>query len=411
MQIIMELNHGTHKASKFAPDQDVISRLPDNVISNILNLLPLQDAVRTGILSRKWRFKWTMLTQLILDENLITYLIKVGQRNHFKIISRVLYLLSGAITKFVLFIDRYGYFSLDFEDVNHWLLFLSRKGIKDLTIVQRHKSIDKLPTHLFSCLELKHLKLSNCSFHPPTTFHGFPNLLSLELSQVQFARGKFGELFTLCPLLEILNMNATGVVKLDDIAKLANLKTLSLSMYCLENTTITSTSSTIFELLDFLPKLQELNLDFQRCKLIQGGAEKRFPTAFPSLKALKLSEIDFGSAIMLSCVSEMIRHLPNLQTLEIIAASVSSAIPTPTICFSEIDYNPVGSSQLQSAVFLDLKGSENEACLIKCLLKCSPFLKMIGIHLHRPLFDGHLMFATKLLKLKGSYPEVEINLY
>ncbi|MFS8028255.1 hypothetical protein Hanom_Chr16g01508401 [Helianthus anomalus] len=42
-------------------------------------------------------------------------------------------------------------------------------------------------THIFSCLELKHLRLCDCCFRPPPSFHGFPNLLSLELI-VKFER-------------------------------------------------------------------------------------------------------------------------------------------------------------------------------------------------------------------------------
>lgn len=51
----------------------------------------------------------------------------------------------------------------------------------------------------------------------------------------------------------------------------------------------------------------------------EGGAKERLPTGFPCLKALKLTNMDFHSADMLSCVFETIRHLPSLETLEIIA--------------------------------------------------------------------------------------------
>ncbi|KAF5727782.1 hypothetical protein HS088_TW22G01479 [Tripterygium wilfordii] len=45
---------------------DIISDLPGNIIDNILTCLPIRDAVRTSILSRKWRFKWLDLSQLVL---------------------------------------------------------------------------------------------------------------------------------------------------------------------------------------------------------------------------------------------------------------------------------------------------------------------------------------------------------
>ena len=53
---------------------DYISNMPDNVTTNIMNRLPLKDAVRTGILARSLRFKWTLLTDVIVDEDLFYYL-------------------------------------------------------------------------------------------------------------------------------------------------------------------------------------------------------------------------------------------------------------------------------------------------------------------------------------------------
>lgn len=261
----MDLIHRTHKASKF-DQEDFISSMPDNVITNILHQLPLQDAVRTDIVSRKWRFKWTMITQLVLDDNFFKYLItREDKNNHMRIISRLLLFLRGDVTKCVLSIDnRVDYSAWDNEDINHWILFLSRNGIKDLTITSVSPPIPKLPTHLFSCLGLTHLKLFSCSIHPPTSFSGFPNLLSLELLAVQCDSKQFVQFITRCPLLEILKLNVSCKVNLNEFAKLLNLKTLSLFLCNLENSSSIS-SRTIFELLGFLPKLQELHLDFLCC--------------------------------------------------------------------------------------------------------------------------------------------------
>ncbi|KAM0030759.1 putative F-box domain-containing protein [Helianthus debilis subsp. tardiflorus] len=171
----------------------IITNMPDNVVTNILDRLPLQHAVRTSILSRSWRFKWTMLSQLVFDKMFFKYLRKSKGKNnnHGGVISRLLLHLSGAITKFVLCINDV----LDAEDINHWILFLSRKGIKDLTIRNRDETPLMLPTHLFSCLVLKHVHLFNCCFNPPPSFHGFPNLLSFDLG-VDFEENvQLGEFF------------------------------------------------------------------------------------------------------------------------------------------------------------------------------------------------------------------------
>ncbi|KAK9051164.1 hypothetical protein SSX86_027790 [Deinandra increscens subsp. villosa] len=345
-----------------------ISNMPENVVTNILNRLPLQYAVRTGILSRDWRFKWTMLSELVLDEKFIDYLIKrAGYRESRRIINRLLPNFQCAITKFVIYLndDRY--------DIEKWILFLSKKGVEDLTICNEiSQQALQLPNHFFSFLELKHLNLDNCCFNPPASFQGFPNLLSLELCKVKFESGKFGEFFTQCPELEILNMSfpVHAHVKLVEIAKLTNLKILSLFMFNMDYTMITS-SSVIFELLGFLPKLQELELDFRFCRdtkaFTEDGARKKSPSSFPCLMTLKLSEIDLGSGMMSSFAFELIRSSPNLQTLEITADSCSTEddprerFPTTFPCLKTLKISSMDlwSGNMLSFTFEVIRSSPN----------------------------------------------------
>ncbi|KAI3671836.1 hypothetical protein L1987_57322 [Smallanthus sonchifolius] len=309
--------------------------------------------------------------------NFFEYLLKTGSGNNYgKIISRLLLHLKGVIAKFVLSVDEHASSILDREDIEHWFLFLSRNGVKDLTLWKRTGPPLMLPTHFFSCLELKHLKLFFCVFIPPASFHGFPNLKTLELDLVILKSSELGKFISRCPLLEILNMRLRR----------------SLLVGC-------------------LPKLEELDLDFVKCKFTQGDSKRRSPTAFPCLKALKLSRIDLGNGIMVSCAFELIKSFPNLQTLEITSVEYDAA-PAPIICSPEVDHNTTALLQLRSVVFTYLKGSENEVCLIKYLLASSPFLKKIEIRPHSVLVsDEKFMFATKLLKLHRASQEVDIDLY
>ncbi|XP_076884243.1 F-box/FBD/LRR-repeat protein At1g13570-like [Bidens hawaiensis] len=402
----MELIHGMkRKASEFAHG-DIISNMPDIIITNILDRMPIQDAVRTSILARNWRFKWTLLSQLVFDWDFYRLFKTQGEDNHFRVISRILLRLKGAINKFDLTIDDLlDVEDMNNEDFNNLILLLSRKGIKDLTIDNGHDVHLELHTHIFSCLELKHLKLNNFYFIFPPTFHGFPNLLSLEVSAVFKANIELGEFFSRCPLLENLAMDdmfEMNKVKLDGIAKLENLKRLSLKFYDDDETTI---SSIIFELLGSLPKLEELQLDLEDCRLTKDGANKRFSTVFPSLKALKLSSICLDNGVRLSAF-ELINSCPNLLYLEITTAS-SNGDPPP-----QIDYDTAWLLQLQRVVFQCSKGSENELWLIEYLLLCSPFLDKIEICFRTVLTsDEKLMFTLKLLKFHRTSPVAEIELF
>ncbi|XP_076884209.1 F-box/FBD/LRR-repeat protein At1g13570-like [Bidens hawaiensis] len=397
----MEVIHGTRKAP-----QDFISRMPDNVVTNILDRLPLQDAVRTANLEKKWRFKWTLLSQLVFDERFYFCLMeRNGDSSKFgRVINKLLLHIKGAITKFSLCI----FHQLDDADIAHWILFLSEKGVKDLTICNEGPHQLKMPSHLFSCLELKHLKLYNCCLNHPPTFQGFPNLLSLELRLVRF-KSDIGEFITCCPSLEILI--STSILKAVWIAKLENIRILSISLPLCDRDTMMSfqSCSTVFELLDSLPKLQELELDFQNCKLIEDGVNKRFSPAFPSLKALKLSRVCLEDGMKLSCAFELIRSFPNLQTLEITTSTRVWHNGGPP----RADYNKTGLLQLRSVIFEYSKGSENELCFLKYLLVRSPFLKKIVIRPHcfsTITLDGKLEFASKLLKVHRASPVVDIDL-
>ncbi|KAJ0445035.1 putative FBD domain-containing protein [Helianthus annuus] len=138
---------------------------------------------------------------------------------------------------------------------------------------------------------------------------------------------------------------------------------------------------------------------------------------------------------MLSCALEMMRHLPNLQTLEITATPhvcidhtacliitylysfvfeylsflqvddpVPISIPIPIL---DVEYNMM---ELRIVLFRNFKGSENEVYLIKYFLACSPSLKKIVVHHDWCLGPGEqLIFAKMLLKLHRASPVAEID--
>ncbi|GJV53443.1 F-box/FBD/LRR-repeat protein-like protein [Tanacetum coccineum] len=411
----MELVHETCKASKFV-SEDAFDNLPDNVMTYILNSLPIQEAVRTGILSKKWRFKWTLLTRLVFDLDFLEYLEEKGEEKyHGRIISRILLNLKGAITKFDLLIpykskDR----AVDVQDINNWVMFLSRKGIKELTLENMDETPLNLHTHLFSCLKLKQLKLYNCCLCSMSSFRGFPNLLSLDLEKVIFDGYTCGEFLTWCPLLEILILGfyslVTHKIKVAEIAKLENIKVLCLPLCDVDNMA-TSTSSAIYELIGFFPKLQKLSLDFSHCKLL-ADAKKRVPTTLPCLKSLSLHEMDFSSDVMVSCAIGLICGSPKLETLWI-GAKHDYEVPPPALCSSDVDFSKMGQLQLQSVMLVRISGLKNEECFIKSLLSGSPSLKEMEIlaHLLQYVDDyKKLMFATQLLELHRASPVAEIKL-
>ncbi|GJZ07389.1 putative F-box-like domain superfamily protein [Tanacetum coccineum] len=410
----MELVHGAGKTSKLARE-DVISTMPYLVITDILNRLPLKEAARTSIVSREWRRKWTMLTQLVFNGDFNEYLEETrNEQNSMKIINGILRHLKGPITKFTLHVEEEGYSIELLEDINRRVMFLSNNGIKELTFV-KYGEIIELPTQFFSCLELKHLKLYNCHFRPMSGFRGFPNLLSLELNEVKFENYKCGEFLTRCPLLEILNVwyNIGSEIKEVEIAQLENLKELSLTLSELHNWE-RITRSGIFQLIGCFPKLHELRLFFDDCKF-SADTVKRVSTSFPCLKTLTLGHVDLSCDIMVTSAIELICCSPNLQTLTIRPAYKAANSP-PAVCPSKVNLSGMVQLQLQRVILRGSNCSEVEVHLIKYILACSPMLKKIDIIAANSsqVFggdNGKLMFVTKLLKLQRAFPRAEIDFH
>ncbi|GJY73472.1 F-box/FBD/LRR-repeat protein-like protein [Tanacetum coccineum] len=187
--------HRSRKASKLEP-KDYISTMPEEVITNILHCLPLHDIMKTK------------------------------EKDYEGIIDELLHLLNGAITEFVLYMP----YTIKVDVINDWIIYLSKKGIKEFAFKDVNREELELTPHLFSCLELTHLELDHCALRLPSEFGGFPKLLRLYLSDVTFIGYNGWEFLTRSPLVEILKLylNGNGKLKHAEIAKLENLKSLSL---------------------------------------------------------------------------------------------------------------------------------------------------------------------------------------
>ncbi|KAJ6734929.1 F-BOX PROTEIN-LIKE [Salix purpurea] len=185
---------------------DRISNLPWDVLDTILVRLPLRDAARTSILSSKWRYKWTNLSQFILDDKCIHNFISDKASRWIeirKIIDQVQSNHSGPIEKFKLA----AYCCPNYSDLDQWIRFLIEKGIKEL-IIQEFSVIKhfKLPDSVFCGPKLSHLELYGCILRLPSSFKGFDCLKILQLSHVLIISDALEHLIRNCPVLEKLTM-------------------------------------------------------------------------------------------------------------------------------------------------------------------------------------------------------------
>ncbi|KAJ0797054.1 putative F-box domain, FBD domain, leucine-rich repeat domain superfamily [Helianthus annuus] len=185
---------------------DMINNLPDHILQLILSGLPTtEEAVRTSILSTRWRYLWTSLPSLDLD---CTRILTNSKRNEFKeFVKRILVDQTLDLESFRLCCENY----YDMSTVGQWIHAAVMRKVKllDLTFCSRvDGEVIKLPHSLVTCdsLEVLRLFLYSCRLRLPAVT-GFPALRVLELNSIELLdRNSVQEFFKSCPLLEDLSL-------------------------------------------------------------------------------------------------------------------------------------------------------------------------------------------------------------
>jgi hypothetical protein len=172
--------------------------LPEVVLRHILSFLSIKDAVRTSVLSKRWKFLWTSNPNLNFGEHL------AGERTLLmNFVERVLCLRdSSDIKKFVLEFD----VQYEASRVKSWITAAVRRNVQVLYIHLRDlRGQFSLPHCVFNCDTLKCLLLHMpCTFKIPPIIC-FSNLELLSITGVTFSDDyTIQQLLSGLPVLEML---------------------------------------------------------------------------------------------------------------------------------------------------------------------------------------------------------------
>lgn len=187
---------------------DIISNHPCNVLEKILMCLTIQDAARTSVLSKKWRYNWTKLPHLIFNDEYCRGSKWVAMNKHIMTILGVLLLHQGPILKFTLSLAALE----SCPELDLVVSFVSNNGIREFTLHIQNGGPYRLPSTLFSCPQLEHLDLVSCVFKPRLAFKGFTRLLSLVFNEVVIPGDVLSSLISSYPLLERLTVISSTIV-------------------------------------------------------------------------------------------------------------------------------------------------------------------------------------------------------
>ncbi|KAI3728234.1 hypothetical protein L6452_16867 [Arctium lappa] len=196
-----------HNDVKSMIKEDRLSRLPDELIHQILSCVDSKFAVQTCLLSSRWKLLWTSMPCLNFSSRHFGSLPKfakfvthvLSHRNHqIEVTSVKLSFYGEANQVFVRKIANYAF--------SH--------NVQELTVVSFPKYHHEFPPCLFRSHSLKHFTLS-CNFHvlclTPKTPWDFPALTTLHLDAVRFCDDnteKSVNLFSKCVNLKNLTLES-----------------------------------------------------------------------------------------------------------------------------------------------------------------------------------------------------------
>ncbi|RWR94535.1 F-box/FBD/LRR-repeat-like protein isoform X1 [Cinnamomum micranthum f. kanehirae] len=374
---------------------DFISNLPEDVMSSILALVPLRDAVRTSILSKEWRYKWVSIPDVVFNRD---RLMKSSSSYSYSsssdddddesvcahVVDQLISQLIGPICKFSCV-----FFSiLSSHHFDRWIGLLSKNqgnGIKEFVFaIERKIKWYNVPHSVFHYQGLCHLELLNCTLELPPAFKGFRNLSVLNLA-AKISKDDIECLISECPLLEWMKLIAFDYYQCLNIHA-PNLRYLELdgefkdvSIEACSLLTDVSLLSDVFPPWDrsgfgpsshipfigCLKGIKSLKLkQFYLQYLCVGIVPKKLPATLDHLQYLEV-ELEFNSKEILAILC-ILRSYPNLKQLKI------------KYC---VDYKGRRDGLLREEG--DISGEQAELCGVKtesdCFLSHLHAVEIIGI--------------------------------
>ncbi|XP_057467197.1 F-box/FBD/LRR-repeat protein At1g13570-like [Actinidia eriantha] len=381
------------KAAKMTRKKDQLSELPDGIISIIISMLTLKEAVRTSVLSNHWRFIWTSHAYLwfdsanVLGSTIYSSSTSVCQSELERQLQRCNFI--ERVNKFMdqrskgTKIDSFAiHFHLGKDSapqIDQWISCAMIMGVEtiDLDLSESCSSmVDhvsskasdeyKFPFRILAVAgkkcDLRHLRLASCSLIAPPDSNSLTSLITIQLLGIDIKDEQLGILLSSCLFLEGLSLHlCNDLVNLKFAGPNLPLKDLNVQ-YCfrLQRMELCAKNLVLFEytghLISFyfkiVPRLADCFLNFTGDSRLDGAtyAMTRFISDLPQLKTLNL----------LSVLAMKMLKLPE-------------TVPT----FTNI-------KQLVLTIFpFD---DEDKLCWISYVLKAFPLLQKLQLNLFCPSF-------------------------
>ncbi|KAK9051145.1 hypothetical protein SSX86_027771 [Deinandra increscens subsp. villosa] len=342
---------------------DRISALPDTIIEHILTLMPIRDATKTSILSKKWRYSWRSMPKLVFTDDMVEVepIHDNGQLKKYK--------LANAIFQVVLFHN--GPAILVFNcwvrplvldsEFSQTISYLAMGNtVKELIFI--NDNFNKLPVSFFSLQGLELIQLVNCTFVPPSTFDGFSRLKSMTFFNVKVSAQMLRQFLCKCPLLEHITLKGYQE---------------GIHFVTGEN------KFTFFDLLKCVPLIRSLEISIYYMKYLSaGGMPRKLPTSLVHLKHLSLvicmaKQNDISSALCIIRSSPLLAKISfKMYDDEKLRLQQNSTNVLDPDDFSDLNVGHLETLEIERFSNLPL-----EMEFVKLIMAKAPVLKKVRIEL------------------------------
>ncbi|XP_017632954.1 F-box protein At4g22280-like [Gossypium arboreum] len=185
--------------------EDRISSFPDHILCHILSFLPIEEAVRTSIISTKWRYLFASISTIKFDGHLMRGLADRNVDSFKNFVDRLLKFPDQVSLDCFRLDDIVSWNDKDRNfDVSDWICAALCRGVKEIDLDLDNLG-DILPAVLFTCHSLVTLKLVAVGSEitvPSDVCLG--NLKTLQLRNASFVGDSIHRLISNCHVLEDL---------------------------------------------------------------------------------------------------------------------------------------------------------------------------------------------------------------
>ncbi|TXG57505.1 hypothetical protein EZV62_015334 [Acer yangbiense] len=226
------------RLEKKTAGEDFIGRLPDDVLAHILSRLDTKEAVKTSILSSRWKNQWTSVYNLYFK--MPSYVI--GEHRRIWLLKFVGFVLSRCQSKEIQDFelkDCYFLRDADLPRLREWMCFAIERNVHNLILkvqIRMERPVIRIPQTILTCKNLVKLNLGNWDavLDIPDSTVCFPSLKILSIFVEYPDMVLMQKLFQSCPMLEELTID--GHLKHNEnaltyIVVVPTLKILKISLY------------------------------------------------------------------------------------------------------------------------------------------------------------------------------------